>query len=184
MTHHHRTLAIAAAAGSLLLAACSSSQPAAGYAGPSYQTPAGDSSVLHQAVIPSDVPGLAQIGSHAPCALLTQAEVDAAVGQPLGPGKATIPNYDCAWTTSDFSASVTVTVSDWAAIKTSATTTGTATAVPGVGDEALTKGGGLLYVRKGSAGFLLLIGGPRVDSLSDHGLAAEKILAAAVLGRL
>jgi len=48
----------------------------------------------------------------------------------------------------------------------------------------LTKGGGLLYVRKGDAGFLLLVGGPHIDSLPDHGLAAEKVLAAAVLSRL
>ena len=79
---------------------------------------------------------------------------------------------------------MSVTVSDWSAIKTSATANGTATAVSGVGDEALTKGGGLLYVRKGDAGFLLLIGGPHIDTLPDHGLAAEKVLAAAVLSRL
>lgn len=123
-------------------------------------------------------------GSGIPCSLLTQAEVDTAVGQPLGPGESTIPHYDCAWSTSDFAASVSVTVSDWSAIHTSATTNGTATSVAGVGDEALTKGGGLLYVRKGDAGFLLLIGGPRIDSLPDHGLAAEKVPAAAVLRRL
>jgi hypothetical protein len=58
------------------------------------------------------------------------------------------------------------------------------TSVPGVGDEALYKGGGLLYVRKGNAGFLLSINGPHIDSLPDGGLAQEKVLAAAVLGRL
>jgi hypothetical protein len=42
-----------------------------------------------------------------------------------------------------------------------------------------------LYVRKGSTGFLLLLGGGQyIDSLPDLGLAQEKVLAAAVLGRL
>jgi hypothetical protein len=180
MTNHRRSLTVAGVAGSFLLAACSSSStPAAVHANTSIQKTLGNSS----ATGPSTA-STGSGGSVAPCSLLTQAEVDAAVGQPLGPGKSTIPNYDCTWATSDFAASVSVTVSDWNAVKTSATTTGTATSVPGVGDEALSKGGGLLYVRKGDAGFLLLIGGPHIDSLPDHGLAAEKVLATAVLGRL
>jgi len=180
MTHHRRSLTVAGVAASLLLAACSSSSPpAAVHANPNVQKTPGISSATGPSTA-STTSG----GSVAPCSLLTQAEVDAAVGQPLGPGKSTIPNYDCSWATSDFAASVSVTVSDWNAVKTSATTTGTATPVPGVGDEALSKGGGLLYVRKGDAGFLLLIGGPHIDSLPDHGLAAEKVLATAVLGRL
>lgn len=161
----HRFLTTAAVASLLLLAACSS-----GAVGTTAAPASGGEATKAKTV--------------SPCSLLTQAEVDTAVGQPLRPGKATIPNYDCSWTTSDFSASVSVSVSDWAAIKTSATANGTATPVSGVGDEALTKGGGLLYVRKGSVGFLLLIGGPHLDAQSDHGLAAEKVLAAAVLSRL
>ncbi|MDP9116924.1 MAG: hypothetical protein M3O28_06645 [Actinomycetota bacterium] len=129
--------------------------------------------------------GTARGSSVDPCSLLTQAEVDAAAGQALGPGKPTIPHYDCTWTTSDFAASVTLTISDWTAIKAAATGNGhPPTPVSGVGDEALTKGGGLLYVRKGSAGFLLMIAGAHLDSLPDKGLAAEKVLAAAVFGRL
>ena len=61
--------------------------------------------------------------------------------------------------------------------------------MPGVGDEALTlnRAGNAaqLYVRKGTIGFLLLLGdGKYVDSLPDLGLAQERTLAAAVLGRL
>jgi Protein of unknown function (DUF3558) len=168
----------------LLLAACSgsSTQPS-GQSTPPAQQPTANAGAAATPSKPAGG-GTTTGGSKDPCSLLTQAEVDAAVGQPLGPGKATIPGYDCDWTTADFSASVSVTVSDWAAIKTAATSTGTATPVSGVGDEALTKGGGLLYVRKGDQGFLLLIGGPKVDSLPDGGLAQEKVLAAAVLGRL
>ena len=185
MTHQRRLITTFAAAASLLLAACSSSSaPAAVHANATIQEHAGDSSAAGPSTASTSGGSATSGGSVAPCSLLTQAEVDAAVGQPLGPGKSTIPHYDCAWTTSDFTASVSVTVSDWSAIKTSATTNGTATAVPGVGDEALTKGGGLLYVRKGEAGFLLLIGGPHIDSTPDHGLAAEKVLAAAVYSRL
>lgn len=184
MKTEHRFLPIAAAV-ALLLAACSSnSTPAANPASPAHNRSAGDGNAVPTAAPPVDDTEPSAAGSIDPCSLLTQAEVDTAVGQPLRPGKATIPNYDCAWSTSDFAADVSVTVSDWTAIKTSATTNGKATAVAGVGDEALTKGGGLLYVRKGSAGFLLMIGGPHIDSQHDEGLAAEKILATAVLGRL
>ena len=185
MTNQRRLITTVAAAGSLLLAACSSSStPTAAHANATIQTHIGNSSSAGSSTDATGGGATTNGGSADPCSLLTQAEVDAAVGQPLGPGKATIPHYDCAWATSDFTASVSVTVSDWSAIKTSATTNGTASSVPGVGDEALTKGGGLLYVRKGSAGFLLSIGGPHIDSLPDHGLAAEEVLAAAVLSRL
>lgn len=178
MKHRSLPLIAVAVTGSFLLAACGGSS-----------TPAGTNTKLQEAVTGSRAtgPSTTSTGSGAslsPCSLLTQAEVDAAVGQPLGAGKPTIPNYDCAWNTSDFTASVSVTVSDWNAVRTSATTNGTATPVPGLGDEALRKGDDMLYVRKGDAGFLLLIGGPHIDSLPDHGLAAAEALANAVLGRL
>lgn len=177
--------AVVALAGLLLLAACSSSStPQAGQANPSAQhATTGDTSA--PPINPPSGGGTAIGGSVDPCSLLTQAEVDTAVGQPLGPGKQVATLDDCLWTTADFTAGVDVTVSDWTAIKTAATSTGGAPSpVPGVGDEALYKGGGLLYVRKGSVGFLLTINGPHIDSLPDGGLAQEKVLAAAVLGRL
>lgn len=123
-----------------------------------------------------------------PCSLLTQAEVDKAVGQPLKPGKQVATLLDCNWTTSDFTAGVDVTVSGWTEIKAAANGNGAHPAsIAGVGDEALNlngANGSLLYVRKGSQGFLLTINGPHIDSNPDHGLAQEKVLAVAVLGRL
>jgi Protein of unknown function (DUF3558) len=123
-----------------------------------------------------------------PCSLLTQADVDAAVGQPLGQGKSTIPHLDCAWSSTDFGANVYLTVGDWDSVKSAASANGGApTAIAGLGDEAWTasgNNGSLVYARTGSNGFLLIIDGPQVDSLSDHGVAQEKVLAAAILGRL
>ena len=124
-----------------------------------------------------------------PCSLLTQAEVDAAVGQPLGQGKSFVAHLDCAWSSSDFAANVHLTVGDWATtIKQTASANGGApTAIAGLGDEAWTasgNNGSLVYARKGGNGFLLIINGPQIDSLSDHGVAQEKVLAAAILGRL
>lgn len=124
-----------------------------------------------------------------PCSLLTQAEVDAAVGQPLGQGKSAIAHLDCTWSSSDFGANVYLTVGDWATtIKEAASGNGGApTAIAGLGDEAWTasgNNGSLVFARKGNNGFLLIIDGPKVDSLPDHGVAQEKVLAAAILGRL
>jgi hypothetical protein len=125
-----------------------------------------------------------------PCSLLTQSEVDTAAGQPLGHGSQAGALDVCQWSTSDFAASVELDVGDWSAIKAKSAETGqTLTSVPGVGDEALALNvagnAAQLYVRKGSTGFLLLLGGGQyIDSLADLGLAQEEVLAAAVLGRL
>jgi hypothetical protein len=123
-----------------------------------------------------------------PCSLLTQAEVDAAVGQPLGQGKSAVAHLDCAWSSSDFGANVYLNVGDWNSVKSGASANGGApTAIAGLGDEAWTasgNNGSLVYARKGSNGFLLIIDGPQIDSLADHGVAQEKVLAAAILGRL
>lgn len=140
-------------------------------------------------------------GPLAPCSLLTQAEVDTAAGQSLGPGAQAGALDDCQWSNSDFSGSVELEVGDWSAIK--AKQAGpdgllhagplgsgpTLTSVPGVGDEAWTfnaaGSSAQLYVRKGTTGFMLLLGGGQyLSSLADLGLAREKALASAVLGRL
>jgi len=161
-----------AAAGGLLLAACG------GSAAPAPAAPIAGSSVTAGAAG----------GSADPCSLLTRAEVDTAVGQPLGPGKKTALPGDCQWAAADFSAAVSVTVSDWSAWKTAAYAGGhQPVSVPGIGDGALNlngANGSLLYVRKGSIGFLVMINGPHIDSSRDHGLAQEKVLAVAILGRL
>jgi hypothetical protein len=166
----------ALASAGVRLAACGSSSPA----------PAGAvNRVTHGPAAVSAPGGNAVAGTGHPCALLTQAEVETAVGQRVGPGKQTSTLDDCQWTTSDFAAGVSISVSDWAGVKAAATGNGhTPRSVPGVGDDALTNGGGLLYVRKGNAGFLLTINGPHVDSLPDQGLTQEKVLATAVVGRL
>lgn len=189
----HAVIAAAlAAAASLLLTACgSSSTPLAGHANtsPAHATPNGATTAAGVADQASN--GGAASGTSAdPCSLLTQAEVDTAAGQPLGHGNRAGALQDCQWSTSDFAASVELDVSDWSAIKTKSAESGqTLTSIPGVGDEALTlnRAGNAaeLYVRKGSTGFLLLLGGGQyIDSLPDLGLAQESVLAAAVLGRL
>jgi hypothetical protein len=165
------------ATGFMLLAACSSSPP----------TPSAHTKPTAAA---ATSPAATTVGSVAPCSLLTQAEVDAAAGQSLGQGAQAGALDDCQWSTGDFAASVELDVGDWSAIKAKSAVFATGlTAVPGIGDEALTlnRAGNAaqLYVRKGTTGFLLLLGdGQYVDSLPDLGLAQEKTLAAAVLVRL
>ena len=129
-------------------------------------------------------------GKADPCSLLTQAEVDTAVGQPLGPGKQVSSTTDCLWSTSDFAAGVTLGLRTLPDIKFVTTANGQtpATSVPGVGDQAWVRtdseGTSTLWVIKGSAGFMLTVNGSHVRSLPDHGLPAEEVLAAAILGRL
>lgn len=53
-----------------------------------------------------------------------------------------------------------------------------------MGDEALNlngSNGSNLYVRKGARGFLLVLNGPKIDHLADHGLEREKVLALKIL---
>lgn len=132
----------------------------------------------------------ATAGSVDPCSLLTQAEVDTAGGQPLGAGQRAGALEVCQWSSSDFAGSVELTVGDWSAIHAAAVANGqTPTSVAGVGDEALTLNregnAAQLYVRNGTSGFALLLGGAQyIDTLSDLGLAQEKVLAEAVLARL
>jgi hypothetical protein len=172
----------------LLIGACSGSTPAAPTsAGQQPSTAATEQPSVPPAAGPS---GSATGGTGDPCSLLTQAEVDTAAGQSLGPGAQAGALDDCQWSNSDFSGSVELEVGDWTAIKAESLASGaTLTAVPGVGDEAWTfnaaGNAAQLYVRKGTTGFKLLLGGGQyIGSLADLGLAQEKALAAAVLGRL
>lgn len=190
-------IATALATAGLALTACSTKPTAASPTKPTSvqqatattatdSTAASDSAASETAAT-TDIPATTT-GTGNECSLLTQADVDAAVGQPLGKGKSDAALGTCQWSTSDFVADVDITVSDWAAIKTAATGgSKSPVSVPGVGDEALNlngSNGSLLYVRKGSQGFLITINGPKIDSLPDHGLAKETILAAAVLDHL
>jgi hypothetical protein len=125
-------------------------------------------------------------GAAGPCTLLTQAEAVAAVGQALTAGVENDPLGMCTYASSDFAAGVTV--GSWDSMVTAAHGNGASpAAVSGVGDEALNlngSNGSLLYVRKGSSGFLLTMNGPNIDSLADHGLAKEEVHAALILPRL
>jgi hypothetical protein len=168
-----------AAAACLLLAACSSNPtPLAGSSPPVPQTN----------VVTS--PQASAQSTADPCSLLTQSEVDAAAGQALGHGNRIGALDDCQWSTSDFAGSVELDVADWSAIKVKSAQAGRPlTSIAGVGDEALSfnQAGNAaeLYVRKGTSGFLLLLGGGQyIGTLPALGLAQEKVLAASVLGRL
>ena len=127
-------------------------------------------------------------GAAHPCALLTQTEAVAAIGQDLNAGVEDVRLGTCAFNSSDFAAGISLTVGDWDSIKAAATAGKTApTTVSGVGDEALNlngSNGSLLYVRKGGTGILITMNGPSVDSLADHGLAKEEALARLILPRL
>jgi hypothetical protein len=128
-------------------------------------------------------------GAASPCALLTQAEAAAAVGQAINAGVEDVTLGTCSYASSDFAAGVDLTVGSWDSMAAAATSNGAKpTPISGVGDEALNLNGAggpsLLYVRKGSTGFLLTMNGPNIDSLADHGLAKEEALAALILARL
>ena len=171
----------------LLLGACSgASSPA-----PTAATSGAPAAATDQPSVPGapSPTGASTGGTVDPCSLLTQPEVDTAAGQPLGPGAAA-GALVCQWSSSDFSGSVELDIGDWSAIKAQSAASGqTLTAVPGLGDEAWTLNvagnAAQLYVRKGSQGFALLLGGGQyIGTLPDLGLAQEKALATAVLGRL
>ena len=179
-----------AAAGFLVLAACStSSTPSAGTRAPAKHT-VGASSAGAPASGSSGPDDTGSGASTDPCSLLTQSEVDAAAGQPLGHGSRVGALDDCQWSSSDFAASVELDVGDWSTLKAQSAQIGqTLASVSGVGDEAmsLNQAGNAarLYVRKGDTAFLLLLGGAQyIGTLPDLGLTQERTLAAAVLGRL
>ncbi len=182
-----RTILLTAAL-TLLLGACSGASTPA----PTAATSGAPTAATEQPSVPAAAgpTGAATGGTVDPCSLLTQLEVDTAAGQSLGPGAQAGALDDCQWSNSDFSGSVELEVGDWTAIKAESATFGqTLTSVPGVGDEAWTfnaaGNAAQLYVRKGTTGFKLLLGGGQyIGSLADLGLAQEKALAAAVLGRL
>lgn len=124
--------------------------------------------------------------SRKPCEFMARADAEAAVGQPLPQTTEDIQLRMCDYNAEGFAAGASLTISDWQAIKGAATGGGRSVPTPisGVGDEALNlngSNGSLLYVRKGSQGFLLVLNGPNIDGLADHGLAQEKGLALKIL---
>ena len=124
------------------------------------------------------------------CDLLTQADSEAAVGQPLPKKTENLTLGMCDYNAEDFSAGASLTVGSWDSIKGAAT--GGAhqpQATSGIGDEALyfagsEYGGSPLYVRKGDEGFLLKLNGPKIDHMaSADAVVVEKELALKVLGK-
>jgi hypothetical protein len=187
-------LALAAGATALIctsLGACTGTSAKAGAAPGTAQksgAPA-SSGVPAPATSPASPPqaGIATAGSH-PCALLHQSEAVRSVGEPLGRGVESAQGTarTCLYKSGNNSTFVAVTVASWDAMKSFAQHSG-AVSVSNVGDEALSftdAAGSQLFVRRGSAGVRLLIHGPNIDSLPDHGLAKEEGLAALLLPRL
>jgi hypothetical protein len=171
------------------LAACSASVSPTSTAAGGAQSPAGASASDVTGATATPVGAGASSDASAPCALVTQAEAEDAVGQPLTAGVENAPLGMCTYNSSDLAAGVQLTVGSWDSMAAAAHGNGAdLTAVTGVGDEALNLNGpdgpSLLYVRKGSTGFLLTMEGPNIDSLPDHGLAKEEALAALILPRL
>lgn len=121
------------------------------------------------------------------CDLMTRPDAEAAVGQPLPQNTVMLALGMCDFNTADFAAGASITVGTWESVKSVATSGKTVPAsISGVGDEALNlngSNGSILYVRKGSEGFLLTLHGSTIDHLPDHGLAAEKDLAQKILAR-
>lgn len=146
-------------------------------------TPSQDASP-DQAAVNDSIQKSGIVTSRKACQLITRADAEAAAGQPLPQN--TTKNEAlgmCDFNAADFSAGVSLTVGSWDSIKT-AMTSGPhpPVAVSGIGDEALNLGGHLA-VRKGDEGISVEAHGPKIDHLSDKGLAAEKQLAAKILAR-
>jgi hypothetical protein len=167
------------------MAACSASpEPAGSVAAPAADRAAADKS---RPIDPSDAVSRLVTSRNA-CKLLTRADAETAVGQPLPQN--TVANAVqgmCDYNAADFSAGASVTLGDWESIQAAATSGKTAPMrITGVGDEALGlngSNGATLYVRRGNEGFLITLNGPNIDHLPDHGMSLEKDLALKVLAQ-
>lgn len=132
------------------------------------------------------------IGTDHACALLTRADVAAAIGEPVGAGTEQAKagaGAACFYSSSGTTAGGLISVANWQ----KATDVFRAHRIKlrplgGIGDQAFsTFGGGgspAILVRRGSVGFEISIHGSKVLALADHGLAKEEDLARLVLSRL
>ncbi len=183
----------ATAFGIAVLSACSVGTPASSSAD---AAPAGDQAVAAKGEDPAAsneafrkqaiANGL--ISARKPCDLLTRPDAEAAAGQPLPQNDTNLTLGTCDYNAADFSAGASLSVGSWDAVKNAATSGAhQPLAISGVGDEALNLNGGgsgsMLYVRRGGEGFIVDVHGPKINTLPDHGLAAEKQLALKVLAR-
>ena len=150
--------------------------------GSSTSTPAGAGTATDGGVTPGTTT------KKAPCELLVRADAEAVIGQPLPSNAEDKVLGMCQWTTADFVFGADITLGDWDSIKAAANAgKGVPVPIAGVGDEALNLNGAggpsVLYVRKGSDGFLLTLGGTNIDDLPDHGLSLEEDLARKIIAR-
>ena len=127
------------------------------------------------------------VTSRKACDLLTQADAEAAAGQPLPQKTENITLGMCGYSAADFTAGADITLGSWESIK-GAATAGSHQPQPvsGIGDEALNFTGraGPLYVRNGEEGFLLDVSGPKIDPMDEaDALAIQKELAQKILNR-
>lgn len=181
------------------LAACSGGSPASSNASdPTARTdatadrtsanasdPAASDKSFHDSAVANGI-----ITARKGCDLLTQADSESAVGQPLPKRDENITLGMCGYNAEDFSAGASLTVSSWESIKNAATAGAhQPQAISGIGDEALyfagsETGGSPLYVRKGDEGFLLSLNGPKIDHMgSADAVAVEKELALKIVGK-
>jgi hypothetical protein len=192
------TISIAALAG-IGLAACSSGStttvakpPTRVAATPSSSSPAAPTSHASGATAAGSLPAASGIGTSHPCALLTQADVTAAIGQPVGAGTVqSKPSAGaCVYDSTDGSvAGGLIAVTSWQNLTdTLRTNKIMLTPISGLGDQAARGFAGAqfpaLVVRKGSIGFEISIHGPHITASPDHGLAKAEDLARRVLSRL
>jgi hypothetical protein len=123
------------------------------------------------------------------CDLLTRADAEAAVGQPLPQNTVNLTLGMCDYNAADFSAGASLTVGSWESIKNAATSGAhQPQAISGIGDEALyfasEKGASPMYVRRGNEGFLLVLNGTRIDHMAGaDAVAVQKDLALKILKR-
>ena len=147
--------------------------------------PAASNKTFHDSAVANGI-----ITARKACDLLTRADAEIAVGQPLPKNTANITLGTCDYTTDDFSAGASLTVNSWESLKNAATSgTHQPVAISGMGDEALyfagsETGGSPLYVRKGDEGFLLELNGPKIDHMvSADAVVVEKDLALKVIAK-
>jgi hypothetical protein len=121
------------------------------------------------------------------CDMMLRSDAEAAVGQALPQTTEQTILGMCDYNTPDFAGGASLTVGGWEEIKAMATGShAVPTAIGGVGDEALNlinSNGSYLYVRVKSQGFCLILHGPKIDGLPDHGLAKGKGLAQKIVPR-
>lgn len=143
-------------------------------------TACGDPSIGSTATRPT-----ATASSSRPCGLLSQAEVEEAVGQSLLPGREQTDPPECMYLSrQEPEFSLILTMNPWTQVQPPASEK--TTSIDGLGDEAFGAAsdgvtGSTMCVREAADGFCLSIGGPSLGA--TEGMAALKSLAVILLDR-